>query len=136
MDETELEQWADLLSEGFGAHDPGPTLIRLDRAASGDHELALRPIDVHPVEALAALKRPVDCGALGVAIGGWAAPLGPTRPSAHPDAERVFQIALVNRDGFVVSRLRYPDGTVIKEPPATGAVLDALRTALGLAPAA
>lgn len=136
METTVLERWADVLLEALRTHEPGATLVRLDQDGAGDFELALRPVDTHPVEALAQLDRPVPCHALGVATGGWAAPMGSVRPSAHPEARRIFQVVLVGRDGVVVSRVRYPDGSVMTEPPGAGAVLDALRAALGLSAAA
>jgi hypothetical protein len=133
METTVLERWADVLLEALRTNEPGATLVRLDRDSAGDSELALRPIDTHPVEALAELDQPMRCHALGVATGAWAAPMGSSvRPSAHPEARRVFQVVLVGQDGSVVSRVRYPDGSVMTEPPGAGAVLDALRTALGL----
>ena len=54
------------------------------------------------------------------------------RPSAHPDAERVFQVVLVDRGGAIAGRLRRADGSVLTEAPAGGDVLDALRAALGV----
>ena len=38
---------------------------------------------------------------LGVAGGAWVGPMGPVRPSAHPDARRVFHVVLVDRESEV-----------------------------------
>ena len=54
------------------------------------------------------------------------------RPSAHPEGVRIVHAVLVDRDGGVVSRLRRPDGSIMREPPSSGAVLDALLLSLGL----
>ena len=138
MSTTILDRWADILLEALDTKKPGATLVRLERVGGEEHELALLPVDVHPTEALAVLDLPESCYAVGVATGGWAAPMDgrPGRPSGHPDARRVFQVVLVDRAGAVVSRVRFPDGSIMKEPPGHGAILDALRAALGLPAAA
>ena len=128
-----LERLADILLEALDSEAPGATLVRVDLVPPDELELALKPIDVHPTEALAGFRRPASCYALGVATGGWAAPMGAKgRPSNHPDAQRVFQVVLVDCAGSTVARLRRPDGSVLREAPAGGAVLDALLTALGV----
>lgn len=137
-----LESWADLLLTAFIGCGPGDaSLVRLVEppGASGDVELGLLRLDgAHPCEVLDELLVEPACVALGVAAGGWAAPLGPLvrdgpiRPSAHPDAERILQVVLVARSGEVVSRVRFPDGTVLTAPPAEGAVLSSLREALAM----
>ncbi len=132
MSTTILERWGDILLEALETRKPGATLVRLAHDGSGEHEVAVLPIDLHPTEALRGYEAPAECYALGIATGGWAAPMDGTRPSAHPDAQRIFQIVLVDRTGAVVSRVRYPDGSVMREPPEYGAVLDALRSALGI----
>lgn len=133
MSTTDLERLADILLAALDSHAPGATLVRIDIDGEGEPDVALKPIDVHPTVALAKLGAPASCHALGIATGGWAAPMGGVgRPSAHPDAQRVFQVVLVDRAGGVAARLRLADGSVMTEVPATGAVLDALRAALGL----
>lgn len=128
-----LERMAEILLEALDSEAPGATLVRIDLVPPDEVELALQPIDVHPTQALAGFRPPASCYALGIATGGWAAPMGAKgRPSNHPDAQRVFQIVLVDRAGATVARLRLADGSVLTEAPAGGAVLDALRTALGV----
>lgn len=131
MSTTALERLADILLEVLDSPAPGATLVRVD-LVDEEIELALKPIDVHPTAALAGFRPPASCHALGIATGGWAAPMGGTgRPSNHPDAQRVFQVVLVDRAGAVAGRLRRADGSVLTEPPAGGDVVDALRVAMG-----
>ena len=133
MSTTIIERLADILLEALATEAPGATLVRVDLVPPGEHELALLPIDVHPTVALAGFRPDPSCYALGVATGGWAAPMGGTgRPSAHPDAQRVFQVVLVDRGGAVAGRMRRADGSVMTEAPASGDVLDALQAALGV----
>lgn len=133
MSTTTLERLADILLEALDSQEPGGTLVRVDLVEPEDVQLALKPIDVHPTVALAGFRVPASCYALGIATGGWAAPMGAKgRPSNHPDAQRVFQVVLVDRAGAIVGRMRRPDGSVLTEAPASGDVLDALRAALGV----
>lgn len=130
-----LGRWADVLLKAFDAPVVGATLVRFVRCedAPDEFELGLLPIDGHPVEMLVGFRAPADWLALGVITGGWAAPLDGSRPSAHPEARRVTQVFLIDRDGVTASVLRYPDGSIQRLPgPAEGAVPDALRAALGL----
>lgn len=137
-----LESWADLLLTAFVGCGPGDaSIVRLvePHDAPGEVELGLLRLDgAHPCEVLDELAVEPSCAALGVAAGGWAAPLGPLvrdgpmRASAHPDAERILQVVLVARSGEVVSRVRFPDGTVLTAPPADGAVLSSLREVLSM----
>ena len=133
-----LAAWADLLLTAFTGCGPGDaSLIRLVEppGAPGEVELGLLRLDgAHPCDVLDELLVEPSCVALGVAAGGWAAPMPrdgpPGRPSAHPDAERILQVVLVARSGEVVGRVRFPDGTVLTAPPADGAVLSSLRAVL------
>lgn len=135
-----LETWADLLLTAFTGCGPGDaSLVRLAEPPGHPDEVELgllRLGGAHPCDVLDDLLVEPSCVALGVACGGWAAPLdplvrdGPAPPSAHPDAERILQVVLVARTGEVVGRLRFPDGTVLTAPPADGAVLSSLREAL------
>ncbi len=136
MSTTLLDHWADLLLEALDTGKPGATVVRLSDDRSGEHELAVRPIDVHPLEALSGFEAPASCFALGVATGGWAAPMDGIRPSEHPEGQRIFQVVLVDRSGRVASRIRFPDGSIMTDAPGSGAVLDALRQALGVGAAA
>lgn len=131
-----LDRLAAVLLEAFDTNEHGATLLRIDDDGSGEFDIGLMPIDCHPVDALEVVDVPASCTALGVATGGWSAPISDLRPSAHPDAQRIFQVVLVDRAGTVASRVRYPDGSVLTAPPSEGAVLDALRTALRRAVAA
>lgn len=137
---TGLHTWADLLLEAFAGAGPADAcVVRLAQLPGSPEEVELGLLRLdgrHPTEVLHELLVDGECVALGVACGGWAAPMhdGGARPSAHPDAERILQVVLVGRGGEVVSRVRFPDGTVLTEPPAVGAVLEALHHALGVAP--
>lgn len=130
---TTLGHWADLLLDAFlGAAPADASLVRLARPDDGRHdvELGLLPLaGRHPVDLLDGFVAPPSWLALGVATGGWAGPADGGPPSAHPDGVRVVQVVLVDRDGGVAGRVRFPDGTVLREPPAMGAVLAALRAA-------
>lgn len=133
MSTSLLDRWADILVGALEQNEFGATLVRLDHAPDGDHDLGLQPIDCHPTEALAGFTAPDSCYALGVIGGGWAAPMGGKgRPSGHPDAQRIAHVVLVDRNGIVAGRVRFPGGKVMKEAPQAGAILEALRVALGL----
>ena len=129
-----LGQMADALIESCDEPVFGASLIRLVSVpdAPDEFEFGIRPIDGHPADALKGFRAPKDWFALGVLTGGWVAPMDgtTTRASAHPDAMRISQVLLIDRDGSVVSRLRYPDGSVMTEAPTAGTVLDLLRRAL------
>lgn len=137
MSVTILDHWADVLIEQFeGEAVVGASLVRLVRpdAACGEVELGLADIDGHPVDALDGFVAPDSWTAIGVVNGGWVAPMGGVRPSAHPEAQRILQVVLIDRCGEIASRVRYPDGSIMSSPPTYGAVLDVLRAALGLSP--
>ena len=136
MSPSDLALIADALIGRHGRID-GAMLVRIERRWRRGRpecglDFGLRPLDCHPVDALMRLRVPPSWVGLGVVCGGWAAPLDGGRPSAHPDAQRIVVVVLVGRDGAVVSRMRWPDGTVISEVPADGEVLQAMRLALGL----
>ena len=137
MSPNVVDLWADMLIEAQSqAPHFGASLIRLvEPDDSPDQvEVGLLPLDgAHPADFLEGFRAPPSWVALGVAGGGWAAPLDAVRPSAHPEARRVIHVVLVARDGTVAGRIRYPDGTIMASPPTHGAVLDGLRGALGLA---
>ena len=138
MSYIDLGRVADLLFDQLGEPLVGSYLVRLvlDERVSGGPELAVRPLDGPPAEALAGFRAPAAWSAIGLVCGGWAAPMDGVRPSAHPDARRISQVILLGRDGTIASRVRYADGSVLRAAPASGAALDALRFALGLPRAA
>jgi hypothetical protein len=94
-------------------------------------------VNEHPAEALRGFRVPKETEYLGVVAHGWAAPMPdaggsaipPTRPSHHPDRIRVRVTTVMARSGEVAGMVHGSDGMTITEPPAEGAVLDALRRA-------
>ena len=138
MSLNDLGLTADLLIREFDEAVVGSSLVRFVQCDDDPDqvEIGIRPLDGHPSDELAGFRAPESWVALGLVSGGWVAPLGAVRPSAHPDARRITQVVLVDRQGRVESRVRFPDGTIMREPPSVGAVLDLLRVALGVADAA
>lgn len=129
-----LEPWLDILPAALAADQNG-VLVRLRGAAADDRvDLAVLPLDgLHPAELLDGFVAPEDWLALGLVTRGWAAPLGPARPSAHPARRRVCTTVLLDRSGSTVGRTIDDSGRVVIDgPPGEGAVLDLLRCALGL----
>lgn len=111
----------------------GARLVRLERhRKSGKPVASLRALRGHPADVLARFRVPSSWIGIGVLCGGWGAPMDGIRPSAHPEAQRVTLVVLLGRDGTVESRVRCPDGSIMRDGPGEGAVLDAMRTALGL----
>ena len=133
MSAIDLGQTADDLIDQYDRPLVGSLLVRLEELAkSGDLVVGIRPLKDHPVAALSRFRAPTSWLGIGLVSGGWVAPMEGIRPSAHPDAVRVTQVVLLDREGRVESRIRYPDGSIIREAPAYGVALDALRVALGL----
>jgi hypothetical protein len=129
---NDLGLTADALIDQYGRPTLGATLLRLERhPVSGEISVRMRPLKRHPVDALRRFRAPASWIGLGLLTGGWAAPLDGTRPSAHPEAQRITQVVVVDRGGRVESRVRFPDGSIMREAPSVGAVLDAMRAALG-----
>ena len=127
-----LDKLADALIDEY-AGTVGATLIRLVQCEDPEEvEFGVRPLDGHPADELAGFRAPESWVAIGVVTGGWMAPMAGIRPSSHPDAKRITQLVLVDREGTIVSRLRRPDGSIFCEPPSSGAVLDALLSSFGL----
>ena len=109
-------------------------LLRVDSPLAED-ELQVGVKDLngeHPLMALMGFVAPHDWWALGTITTGWIGPMDGTRPSAHPDGQRVAQAIVVTRDGDVMCHVRAADGETFSEPPSTGRVFDALHRALGL----
>ena len=132
MSPHHLDALADALIDEYSGT-VGATLIRLVQCDDPEEvEFGIRPLDGHPADELAGFRAPESWVAIGIITGGWAAPMDGIRPSAHPDAVRITQLVIVDRDGTVLSRVRRPDGSTWREPPSSGAVLDALLTSLGL----
>src|SRR5262245_26264574 len=122
MPHQPLDNLADALIDEF-RDTVGATLIRLVQCDDPEQvEFSIKPLDGHPADELEGFRAPESWVAIGVITGGWAAPMTGVRPSAHPDALRVTQLVIVDRDGTVFSRLRYPDGSILCEPPSSGAV--------------
>lgn len=129
-----LEPWLDILPAAL-APDQNGVLVRLRGVADDDGvDLAVLPLDgSHPAELLDGFTAPDDWLALGLVTRGWAAPMGPARPSAHPARRRVCTTVLLDRAGGAVGRTIDESGAVVIEgPPSEGQVLDLLRCALGL----
>jgi hypothetical protein len=109
-------------------------LVRLRRSDGVDLDLGVLPLDgLHPAELLEGFTAPDDWIALGVVTRGWASPMGPVRPSAHPARRRVCSTVLLDREGAVVGRTIDEAGVVVADgPPREGVVLELLRSALGV----
>ncbi len=132
-----LDFWADRLADALDRSDSGASLVGLGRSegSSTDVVVAIKPLDGHPAEVLAAFRAPDSWAALGLVTGGWIAPAdGHQPPSSHPEARRIVQVVLVDRSGDIESRVLLPDGAVLREAPTEGIVLDALRAAIGARP--
>jgi len=95
--------------------------------------LGVLPLELgqHPLEVLDDFVAAPTCDVLGAVCFGWAAPVGPTRPSQHAGRRRVRVVTLVDRTGDVRATATFDDGTTTDAAP-TGAVAEALRVALGL----
>lgn len=131
-----LERWLDILPDALAPGQNG-MLVRLRGAVedAGVADLGVLPLDgLHPAELLEGFTAPDDWLALGLVTRGWAAPLGPTRPSSHPARRRVCTTVLLDRRGDAVGRtIEESSGVVVVDgPPTEGQVLDLLRSALGL----
>lgn len=129
-----LEPWLDVLAAALPPDQNG-VLVRLSSADGGDDlDLGILPLDgLHPAELLDGFSAPDDWLALGVVTRGWAAPMGPLRPSRHPARRRVCTTVLLDRGGGVVGRTVDDAGAVVIDgPPGEGEVLELLRAALGL----
>jgi hypothetical protein len=136
MSGDELHALADFLVEKYGGTAVGSLLVRVERhRKTGETQVGVRPLDGHPADALNRFHAPTSWIALGLVCGGWAAPMDGVRPPAHPDALRITHVILLDRNGDVASRLRFPDGRIMGEPPSEGAVLDALKASLGVSSA-
>ena len=132
MSQHRLDNLADALIDEFRGT-VGATLIRLVQCDDPEEvEFGIRPLDGHPADELAGFVAPDSWVAIGIITGGWVAPMAGVRPSAHPDAKRITQLVIVERDGTVLGRLRYPDGSILREPPSAGAALDVLLESMGL----
>lgn len=126
-----LDPWVDLLDLALGESDQA-SLVRLDRPADAPEQVdvALLPLDgVHPAKLLVGYEPPPACVAIGVVVGGWAAPLDGTRPSQHPARQRVTTTVLVDRAGNVAGRVRVADGAELPIP-CDGELLQLLRAAM------
>src|SRR5207302_2101337 len=96
MSQHPLDNLADALIDEFSGT-VGATLIRLVQCDDPEQvEFGVRPLDGHPADELAGFRAPESWVAIGVITGGWAAPMGAVRPSAHPDAMRVTQLVIVD----------------------------------------
>jgi hypothetical protein len=132
MASSELGRLADDLIEHHRGL-TGALLVRIEPSRTGEGiDVGIRPLDDHPADALARFRVPRSWTGLGVVCGGWGAPTDGIRPSAHPEARRVVVVLLLGRDGTVEGRVRWPDGTILRDPPGEGLVLEAMRAALGL----
>jgi hypothetical protein len=114
--------------------DPGNWLIRLDNVDDVGGNLGLKPLDEHPIDALAGFTAPDDWFAVGVASDGWAHSLEPATRVAR---QRIRMIALVARDGSEVSAMRRygNDELEFLAGRGEGDLADTLRRVLGLATA-
>jgi hypothetical protein len=101
-------------------------------------ELAVRPLDGHPAQALLGFSAPIGWTSVGVSAEGWAGyyegrPTSYTATAVTGDVrQRVRAIHLLDRDGTSAGRLHWQDGRVHDEAPSEGLVVDCLRRALGL----
>jgi hypothetical protein len=129
----DLEPWLEILDAAVPVSQNG-VLVRLS-AAGDEIELGVLPLDgLHPAELLEGFAAPEEWAALGLVARGWASPMGPVRPSAHPSRRRVTTTVLVDRTGAVAGRTTDEHGSVLLDhPPEEGHVLDLLRAALGVA---
>ena len=132
--DLDLGRTAELVMEQLDEPMVGSSLVRLVRTGDepDDFELGIRPLEGHPADVLEGFRAPASWVVLGLASGGWLAPMEGIRPSQHPDAKRITQVVLIDRNGSIGCRVRLPDGSTMCEAPTVGAVLEVLRAALGL----
>lgn len=134
MSAVDLGHWADRLIDRYAGLDViGNALfpIMAPTDAPGSLEAEMLALDGHPVDFLRRFRPPDGCVALGLVSAGWAAPIDSrVRPSAHPDAQRILQVIVVEPGGGVAGRVRFPDGSVVDPGPGHGRVLDVLRAVL------
>ena len=102
--------------------DPDPDAFEL-----GFKEL---PEGSQPVDELWGFRAPDSWIAAGVVSYGWCGPLG-SRPSLHPDRQRVRLTTLMDRTGREACTAALEDGTVIDEP-GEGRMRDVLLLVMGL----
>lgn len=100
-------------------------------------ELAVRPLDGRPGQALLGFSAPMGWTAIGVSSEGWAGPYqgevtGYSAVAAPGARRRVRAIVLIDRDGTMAGCARWRDGGIVDEAPTDGFVIDCLRRALGL----
>ena len=100
-------------------------------------ELAVRPLDGHPGQALLGFSAPMGWTAIGVSSEGWAGPYqgevtGYSAVAAPGTRRRVRAIVQIDRDGSLAGCARWRDGGIVAEAPTDGFVVDCLRRALGL----
>lgn len=118
----------------------GPLLLRTRGGLDpdGGAELAVRPLDGHPAQALLGFSAPLGWTAIGVSAEGWARhyegePTGYSAMSVRgASRQRVRILHLLDRDGTAAGRLCWQDGRVHDEAPGDGLVVDCLRRTLGL----
>lgn len=117
----------------------GPLLLRTRGGVDPDAgaELAVRPLDGHPAQALLGFSAPLGWTAIGLSAGAWAShyqgqPTGYTARAAGDGRQRVRILHLLDRNGTTAGRLCWQDGRVHDEPPSEGLVVDCLRRAMGL----
>ena len=118
----------------------------LPRVGADPVDLAVRPLDGHPVDVLLGFVAPSDWSAIGVVAPATARHMGADAGVSPPfgDGERIVMVHLLGRDGVGVSVGRRADGSFWEssadppepgaepEPGATGRLDDVLRRVLGL----
>ena len=118
----------------------GPPLLLRTRGGvdpADGAELAVRPLDGHPGQALLGFSAPMGWTAIGVSSEGWAGPYhgevtGYSAVASPGARRRVRAIVLIDRDGSLAGCARWRDGGIVAEAPTDGFVVDCLRRALGL----
>lgn len=114
-----LDALVDLLADTFPVEGGEPTWVQVLGSVT-DPRLRVLPGATIPLGWLA----PPACWATGLVAGGRTVPID------HPDDGQrlpVRVICLQARSGLVVSRVDFPDGSMIDEPPAAGHIVDLLR---------
>jgi hypothetical protein len=119
-----LVEVLDRVGEEDGWDGPG-VLLRTDAETVDVLPLA----GGHPREVLLGYRLDPEWRALGVLTFGWAAPLGGTRPSSHPERLRSRTAIAVGRSGDLRARCHLADGRQLDEVP-EGWLIDCLLRAI------
>ena len=143
---TTTEQLEDLVVDVDAAAErrgwnEGPFLVRIEPARSGGtdesgFDLGFKPVEGHPLDTLLGFTAPPAWLALGVCAEGWAASAASAangrRPSESKGRMRVRSTTIVSRSGRLASGVRLAGGELEQMGGGTGAILDALRRAMGV----